>query len=38
VNFNSSIPHSGESLDGGELVYLVVFFSPDGPDGSVEGE
>jgi transcriptional regulator with XRE-family HTH domain len=38
VYFNSSIPHSGESLDGGELVYLVVFFSPDGPDGSVEGE
>lgn len=38
VYFNSSIPHSGESLDGGELVYLVVFYSPDGPDGSVEGE
>jgi transcriptional regulator with XRE-family HTH domain len=38
VYFNSSIPHSGESIDGGELVYLVVFYSPDGPDGSVEGE
>lgn len=38
VYFNSSIPHSGESRDGGELVYLVVFYSPDGPDGSVEGE
>lgn len=36
VYFNSSIPHSGESIDGGELVYLVVFYSPDGPPGGPE--
>ena len=37
VYFNSSIPHSGESIDGGEMEYLVVFFSPDGPEGTAEG-
>jgi len=33
IYFNSSVPHSGESIDGGEIVYLVVFYSPDGPQG-----
>lgn len=36
--FNSSIPHNGESIDGGELVYLVVFYSPDGPEETIEEE
>jgi transcriptional regulator with XRE-family HTH domain len=36
VYFNSSIPHNGESIDGGELVYLVVFYSPDGPEDDTE--
>jgi len=38
VYFNSSIPHSGESIDGGELIYLVAFYSPEGVSGAVESD
>jgi transcriptional regulator with XRE-family HTH domain len=30
--FNSAIPHNGEAINDEELVYLVVFYSPDGPE------
>jgi transcriptional regulator with XRE-family HTH domain len=37
--FNSAIPHNGEAISGEELVYLVVFYSPDGPEpGADDGE
>jgi transcriptional regulator with XRE-family HTH domain len=32
VYFNSTIPHSGRSLSEGGAKYLVVLFSPDGPE------
>jgi len=31
IYFNSAIPHSLESMDGREMEYVVVFYSPDGP-------
>jgi len=36
IYFNSAIPHNGEAVSGEELVYLVVFYSPDGPEGGID--
>ena len=38
IYFNSSIPHSGESLDGGEVQYLAVFFTNNDDVGGTLGD
>ncbi len=39
IYFNSSIPHNGEAIHDEELVYLVVFYSPDdGPEENTDDE